>query len=55
MIDIEIDSKNGVPSTDFGLGLYLGIEEHHLLGRISIFLGKSKDFIFMLFSSSGVF
>ena len=25
-----------------------------ILGRISIFLGKSKDFIFMFFSSSGL-
>ena len=31
MINIEINNKKkGVPSTDFGLGLYLGIEEHHL-------------------------
>ena len=30
MMNIKINDKNGVPSTNFGIGLYLGIEEHHL-------------------------
>ena len=30
MINIEIDTRNGVPSTGFELGLYLGRKELHL-------------------------
>ena len=39
--------KNGVPSTDFGLGLYLGIEEHHLCtesGKIKKVIYESQFF-----------
>ena len=34
MINIEINIRNGVPSTNFELGLYLGIEEFHLYVEI---------------------
>ena len=30
MINIEINNRNGVPSTNFELGLYLSTEELHL-------------------------
>ena len=36
MIDIEIDDINGVPSTVIDLGLYLGIEEHHIWSELHI-------------------